>query len=70
MIECVEKPELLKIIKRGGLTPWPRLFHTLRASCETDLLAHLPMHAMAAWLRHSAAVALKHYTRIPEGLYQ
>ena len=64
------RTEFLKIIKRAGLNPWPRLFHTLRASCETDLLAHLPMHAVAEWLGHSAAVALKHYARIPEGLYQ
>ena len=59
----------LKLIRRAGLTPWPRLFHTLRASCETDLLDTLPMSAVTEWLGHSAAIALKHYVRVPEHLF-
>lgn len=59
----------LKLIKRAGLTPWPRLFHTLRASCETDLLERFPISAVTEWLGHSAAVALKHYTRVPDHLF-
>ena len=64
------RTEFLKLIKRAGLVPWPRLFHTLRASCETDLLETLPMSAVTEWLGHSAAVALKHYTRVPEHVYE
>ncbi len=59
-----------KLIERVGLTPWPRLFHTLRASCETDLLERFPISAVTEWLGHSAAVALKHYARVPEELFQ
>ena len=60
----------LKLIKRAGLTPWPRLFHTLRASCETDLLEQgFSMSAVTEWLGHSAAVALKHYARVPDHLF-
>jgi integrase len=59
-----------KIIKRAGLTPWPRLFHTLRASCETDLLERFPISAVTEWLGHSASVALKHYTRVPEHVFE
>ncbi len=56
-----------KLIKRAGLTPWPRLFNTLRASCETDLLAGgLSITAVTNWLGHSAAIAVKHYDRIPD----
>ena len=62
--------QFLRIIKRAGLTPWPKLFHTLRASCETDLLDTLPMSAVTEWLGHSAAIALKHYTRIPDHVYE
>lgn len=60
----------LKLIKRAGLLPWPRLFHTLRASCETDLLEKFPISAVTEWLGHSAAVALKHYTRVPDHLFE
>lgn len=61
---------MLKLVKRAGLTPWPRLFHTLRASCETDLLDTLPMSAVTEWLGHSAAIALKHYARVPEHVFK
>ena len=60
---------MLRLIKRAGLTPWPRLFHTLRESCETDLLDTLPMSAVTEWLGHSAAIALKHYARVPDHLF-
>jgi integrase len=40
------RTEFLRLIRRAGLTPWPRLFHTLRASCETDLLANFPNSAV------------------------
>jgi integrase len=33
---------LEKIVRRAGLTPWPRLWHSLRASCESDLAASFP----------------------------
>jgi len=60
----------LKLIKRAGLTPWPRLFHTLRASCETDLLENFPISAVTDWLGHSATIALKHYARVPDHLFE
>ena len=28
---------LEKVVRRSGLEPWPRLWHSMRASCETDL---------------------------------
>jgi integrase len=60
----------LKLIKRCALQPWPRLFHTLRASAETDLLESFPISAVTEWLGHSATIALKHYTRVPEHLFE
>lgn len=59
-----------KLIRRAGLTQWPRVFHTLRASCETDLLEQLPINAVTEWLGHSATIALKHYTRVPDHLFE
>jgi integrase len=64
------RTEFERLIRRAELSPWPRLFHTLRASCETDLLASFPISAVVEWLGHSAAVALKHYTRLPEHLFE
>jgi len=52
-----------KIIRRAGLTPWPRLFQNLRASCATDWAAAFPNRDAAAWLGHSPMIAAQHYTK-------
>ncbi len=44
----------------GLLKPWPRLFHNLRASRETELLREHPIHVVTAWLGNSPRIALKH----------
>ncbi len=46
------------------LESWPRLFHNLRSSFETELLEHSPSHVVAAWLGHSVAIMLKHYAQV------
>ena len=33
------RTQLKRIIKRAGLEPWPRLFHNLRATRQTELAA-------------------------------
>jgi integrase len=51
----------LKLIRRAGLIPWPKPFHNLRASCETDLAGKEPLHNVTAWLGNTPKVAMKHY---------
>jgi integrase len=60
-VNCNLRTRFRKIITRAGLTPWPRLFHNLRASCETDLMQHHPIHVVCAWLGNTPRVALGHY---------
>ena len=50
-----------RIIRKAGLVPWPRLFHALRASRETELAASFPIHLVASWLGHSRLVAQENY---------
>lgn len=63
---CNLRTTLEKIVKHAGLTPWPRLFHNMRSSCETDLMKHHPMPTVAAWMGHSVEIATKHYCQITE----
>lgn len=63
-VNCNLRTKFLKIIKRAGLQSWPRLFHSLRASCETDLMAHHPIHTVVSWLGNMPTVALKHYLQV------
>src|SRR5262245_54819262 len=55
-----------KLVKRAGLEPWPRLFHNLRSSRETELLESFPVHVVALWMGHDAKVSLKHYAQTTE----
>ncbi|MGF1583040.1 MAG: site-specific integrase, partial [Gemmataceae bacterium] len=52
-----------KLVKRAGLEPWPRLFHNLRSSRETELLEDFPVHVVAGWMGHDPKVSLKHYAQ-------
>ncbi len=58
---CNMRTQFERLVKRAGLTPWPRLFHALRSSRETELLADFPMHVVTAWLGNTPKIALKHY---------
>ncbi|MGF1579973.1 MAG: hypothetical protein ACFCD0_11485 [Gemmataceae bacterium] len=52
-----------KLVKRAGLESWPRLFHNLRSSRETELLEDSPVHVVAAWMGQDPKVSLKHYAQ-------
>lgn len=55
-----------RIIRRAGFEVWPRLFQNLRASRETELTQHYPLHVVCAWIGNSQAVAAKHYLQVTE----
>jgi integrase len=50
-----------RIVKRAGLAPWPRLFHNLRASRETELVESYPLQVVTDWLGNTPKVAMRHY---------
>ena len=55
---------LEKIVTRAGLVPWPKLMQNLRATRETELLAHYPAKDVTSWLGNSPAAAAKHYSMV------
>ena len=58
---------MLDILKRAGIKPWPNLFHAMRASCETDLVAcDYLLKDVIVWMGHSYKVAEKYYLRLRE----
>jgi integrase len=52
---------MLRILKKAGVAPWPKIFHNLRASRETELLDDFPIKDVCSWIGNSQAVAMKHY---------
>jgi hypothetical protein len=49
------------INERSGLEQWPKLWQTLRASCEIDWAKSHPQFAVSKWIGHSISVRGKHY---------
>jgi len=55
------RTQLTKLVRRAGLEPWPRIWHSLRASCESDLATTFPLATVTRWLGNTPSVALRHY---------
>jgi integrase len=54
----------VRILKKAGIAKenlWPRLWHNLRASRDTELSATLPAHEVAALMGNSPKVSNEHY---------
>ena len=64
------RTRLCKTIKRVGLTPWPRLFHNMRASRETELVAQFPIQVVTAWLGNTPTIAMQHYLQVRDSDYE
>ena len=58
------RTQLIKIIKRAGLQPWPKLFHNLRSSRQTELEETFPSHVVCSWMGNSRLIAAKHYLQV------
>lgn len=52
------------IIKRAGLPAYPKPFHALRKSLETDWLGRYPVMTVCKMLGHAPTVAAKHYHQV------
>ena len=55
---------LESIIKKAGLSSWPKLFQNLRASRETELCQKHQLHVVAAWIGNTPTVAMGHYLQV------
>jgi integrase len=60
------RTQLQRIISKAGLEAWPKLFHNLRATRQTELAETYPMHVVCAWIGNSAAIAQEHYLQVTD----
>ena len=58
--------QMQRIIRGAGLKPWPKLFHNLRASRQTELAQRFPEHVVCDWIGNSQIVAREHYLRVTD----
>jgi len=64
------RTQLQRIIRKAGLEPWPKLFHNLRATRQTELAETYPIHVVCAWIGNSAAVAQEHYLQVTDAHFE
>jgi integrase len=65
-VNCNLRTTFEKIVKRAGLTPWPRLFHSLRGSCESDLAREYPITTVCKWIGNTVSIAARHYIQVTD----
>jgi integrase len=60
------RTQFLKLLKKAGVERWPRLFHSMRASRQTELHEEYPLQAVCAWIGNSEEVAKSNYLLMRE----
>jgi integrase len=60
------RTELLRLMRRAGVSPWSRLFHSMRASRQTELQREFPIHVVCSWLGNSPRIAQQSYLLVTE----
>jgi integrase len=62
---------LIKILKKAGIKPWPKLYQNLRSSRVTELRNQgFRENVVAQWLGHSVKVADEHYDQITDDQFR
>ena len=56
----------MRLLRRAGVPAWPRLFHSMRASRQTELQREFPIHVVCSWLGNSPQVAQQSYLLVTE----
>ena len=57
---------LSRAIKRAGLERWPRAWHSLRSTRQTELEQRFPTYVVCQWMGNSESVARKHYLKVSD----
>ncbi len=55
------RTHLVRILDKAGVEQWPRLYHNMRASVQTEWAASFPLADVCKWIGNTVAVASKHY---------
>ena len=65
------RTDFVRIVKRAGVEVYPKIFHNLRSSCETEYeRAGVKPTVYCRWLGNSPQVAVRHYVQYGEEDFQ
>lgn len=60
------RTQFIRILNKAGVKPWKRLFHSMRASRQTELEREHPLHVVCAWLGNTERIARSNYLLITD----
>lgn len=60
------RTQLERIISKAKVKPWPKLFHNLRSTRQTELAEKYPIHVVCQWIGNSRAIAQEHYLQVTD----
>ena len=60
------RSEMTRLLRRAGVSGWPRLFHSMRASRQTEFQREFPLHVVCSWLGNSPRIAQQSYLLVTE----
>jgi len=63
---AILRSEMTRLLRRAGVSGWPRLFHSMRASRQTELQREFPLHVVCSWLGNSPRIAQQSYLLVTE----
>ena len=58
------RKQMGRLIRSSGTQVWPKIFHNLRASRQTELEERFPRKTVCEWMGNSETVADKHYLQV------
>ncbi len=58
-----------KFILKAGVNPWPKTFHNMRSTRQTELTEQYGIKAACAWLGNSIRVADANYLQVPDSTW-
>lgn len=64
------RQQFMELIEKAGFKVWPKLFHNLRASAQTDLTGRFALHVVCDWLGNTQAVAAAHYLQTTDAHFE
>jgi integrase len=64
------RTQFLKKLAKAGIPPWKRLFHSMRASRQTELERPFALHVVCSWLGNTEAIAKKNYLLVKESDFE
>jgi integrase len=64
------RTQMIRIVKRAGIEPWPKIFQNLRATRQTELEHLFPTYVVCAWIGNSPRVARASYLQVTEADFE